>query len=280
MNQKSVTFDWATERGEKWRDRLSGMEAMLAPVDDPLIHALQLDRPCRIADIGCGGGGTALEIQRRAPRGSVVHGYDLSPALVEAARERASDAPSLEFLLADLGTAPPPAEPYDRLVSRFGILFFEDPPAAFGNLLSWLAPAGRIAFAVWGPPAENPWASSLREVLARHLDLPKPDPEAPGPFRYADVDRLIALLDLAGFGDLQVREWRHRLPIGGGLPAAEAARFALEAFSLGEVLADQGAALKETVHRDLTEHCSEHEENGTVLLGASVHLVTGSREAS
>src|SRR5215468_178759 len=80
--------DWAGARGEKWRGQADRMEATLAPIDEPLIAALHLDRPCRIADIGCGGGATTLEIRRRAPSGSVVHGYDISPALIELARSR------------------------------------------------------------------------------------------------------------------------------------------------------------------------------------------------
>src|ERR1700728_1917991 len=111
------------------------METMLTPVDEPLIRALSVDAPFRIVDIGCPGGGTTLEILRRAPAGSVVHGYDLSPALIEAARSRKRSAEdAVAFEVADMTTATPPEQPYDRLVSRFGIMFFDDPPAAFRNL--------------------------------------------------------------------------------------------------------------------------------------------------
>jgi len=154
MNENPAASDWAGARGEKWRDQLPRMEAMLAPIDDPLIKALDLDAGYRIADIGCGGGGTTLAIARRAPAGSEVHGYDISPALIEAARAREPDEPAVAFTLADVGTAPAPDQPYDRLVSRFVIMFYDDPPAAFANLarLAWgwrplrlrpLGPAGR-----------------------------------------------------------------------------------------------------------------------------------------
>ena len=149
MNENPSASDWALARGEKWRDQLTGMEAMLAPVDEPLIHALHLDAPYRVADIACGGGGTTLQILRRAPAGSVVHGFDISPALIELARDRAWPDGRIVFEIADVATAPAPAEPYDRLVSRFGVMFFDDPPVAFANLAPWLAPGGRFAFAVW-----------------------------------------------------------------------------------------------------------------------------------
>jgi trans-aconitate methyltransferase len=157
MKENSAASDWATARGEKWRTQLVGMEATLTPVDEPLIRALHLDVPCRIADIGCGGGGTTLEILRRAPVGSVVHGFDISPALIELALARKpSDERAIAFETADMATATAPEKPYDRLVSRFGIMFFDDPTAAFGNLVRWLAPVGRFAFAAWGPLAANP----------------------------------------------------------------------------------------------------------------------------
>jgi SAM-dependent methyltransferase len=273
--KEQPSADWNSARGEKWRAQLSGMEAMLMPIDEPLIRALQLDAPCRIADIGCGGGGTALEISRRAPAGSVVHGFDISPALIELARGRTRPGESaIGFETADMATATAPAEPYDRLVSRFGIMFFDDAPAAFANLVRWLAPGGRFAFAVWGSPADNPWMTSVREVTASLVDMPSTDPGAAGPFRYAEADKLLALLHRAGVGELDARDWRGALPIGGGLPAADAAKFALASFSSwGELR----AATRPPAHRLLTEPFATHDADGRVAPDASVHPRPGAR---
>jgi SAM-dependent methyltransferase len=255
------------------------MDAMLTPVDEPLIRALNLDAPCRIADIGCGGGGTTLEILRRAPAGSVVHGFDLSPALIELARScKRSDERAIAFEIADMATASAPEQPYDRLASRFGIMFFDDPPAAFANLVRWLAPGGRFAFAVWGRPAENPWMTSVRQVVAEIIGLPTLDPEAPGPFRYAEADKLLILLNRAGYGELDVGDWRGVLPIGGGLPAAEAANFALASFSsFGELLAEAGNEVLNAARKSLTARLSRHQRDGAVWMDACVHIFTGVR---
>lgn len=279
MNEPLTASDWVAARGEKWRDQLSGMEMMLTPVNEPLIRALHLDVSCRIADIGCGGGGTALEILRRAPAGSVVHGFDISRALIGLARDRARpDERTIAFEIADVATAPAPEVSYDRLVSRFGIMFFDDPPAAFANLVRWLVPGGRFAFAVWGRPAQNPWMATVREAVAEVVDVPSPDPEAPGPFRYAETDKLLNLLDRAGFGELDVRDWRGALLIGGGLPAAEAANFALASFSsFGELLAEAGEAALNDARQSLTARFSRHEQDGTVRMDACVHIFTGKR---
>jgi SAM-dependent methyltransferase len=271
--------DWAGARGEKWRGQIDGMEATLAPIDEPLISALHLERPCTIADVGCGGGGTTLEIRRRAPSGSVVHGYDISPALIEVARSRIPSADdAISFEIANVATAPAPSRPYDRLVSRFAIMFYDDPPAAFANLANWLVPGGRFAFAVWDRPANNPWFSTVRDIVTEIIDLPPLDPEAPGPFRYGVADTLLGLLDPAGFGDLEVRDWRGELALGGGLPAAEAATFSLASFSsFGELLAKAGEDAFDRARQALTTRFSTFERNGIVRLNTSVHVFTGSR---
>ncbi|MCH9648425.1 MAG: methyltransferase domain-containing protein [Deltaproteobacteria bacterium] len=278
MSENPASSDWAAGRGEKWRAQLFGMEPMLAPVDEPLIDALRLDQPCRIADIGCGGGGTTLEILRRAPVGSVVHGFDISPALIESALARSpSDEPAITFALADLETAPTPQEPYDRLVSRFGVMFYDHPPTAFAKLAGWLAPGGRFVFATWGSPAENPWMTSIREAVAEVIDVPPADPEAPGPFRYADGDKLLNLLRGAGFSDLEVLDWRGALPVGGGLPAQEAAHFALAASSIGALLAGAGDEALDAARQSLAERFHRHQQGGAVRMGACVHIFTGAR---
>jgi SAM-dependent methyltransferase len=249
---------------------------MLAPVDAPLIGALALDAPLRIADIGCGGGGTTLAIAARAQLGSAVHGFDISPALIDAARARAPSSNSaVTFSLADVGTLPAPDELYDRLVSRFGIMFYDDPPAAFANLARWLKPSARFAFAVWGPPPDNPWMTSVRDVASEIIDVPPPDPDAPGPFRYSNADKLLALLDQAGFGDLAVRDWRGLLALGGRLRAAEAADFALAAFSAGDLVAEADDEVRDAMRRSLAEHFARHEKDGAVRMDARVHIVTG-----
>jgi SAM-dependent methyltransferase len=277
MNENPTASDWSGARGEKWRAHLTGMEAMLTSVNEPLIRALDLRAPCRIADAGCGGGGTTLEILRRAPAGSIVHGFDLSPQLIDAARNRMpSGNGSIAFEIANMATAAPLGPQYDRMVSRFGVMFFDDPPAAFANLARWLAPRGRIAFAVWGPLAENPWMTTIRQSVAEVIDLPAPEPEAPGPFRYAEAGKLLTLLDPAGFGELNVRDWHGVLPIGGGLPAPEAANFALAAFSsFGELLAEAGDAALHSARKSLTARFSPHQANGVVQMNACVHIFTG-----
>jgi SAM-dependent methyltransferase len=253
------------------------MEATLAQIDEPLIQALQLDRGYRIAEIGCGGGSTALAILQRAPAGSVVQGVDIAPALIEVARARSRNQAGVSFDVADVA-ATVPKDPYDRLVSRFGIMSFDDPPAAFTNLLKWLVPGGRFAFATWGRPADNPWMSVVREVVAGIVDIEPPDPAGPGPFRYASTEGLVTLLDETGFAAVDVRDWEGELPIGGQLSVAQAVDFALASFSsFAEDLARAGDEAFRQAREEVTARFSNHYQDDAVRMAARVHIFTGAR---
>lgn len=263
-------YDWASGRGALWRDKLDGMEGLLAPIDVPFVEALALDAPCRIGEIACGGGGTTRAIAAAAPAGSEITGFDISPDLVAAATARAGDV--ARFVEADVSRYRPDS-PFERLASRFGVMFFEDPAAAFANLRHWLAPGGQLAFAVWGPAAEVGFMAQLRGTIASVMDVAASDPDAPGPCRYGDPAKLIALLEGAGFRDAASRTVHCSLPVPGDTPAAAAA-FLLASSSMAAPLADAPEEVRERAHARLTEVCARHMEDGRVRMPARVEIVT------
>lgn len=276
--QSPGASEWKAARGDKWLAALSGMEPTLRPIDEPLLAALRLDTTVRVADIGCGGGETTIAIARRAPAGSVVHGFDISPSLIDRARGRveAGDHGKVEFHVADMATAAPPGDRYDRITSRFGVMFFDDEPAAFANIARWLAPGGRVAFAVWSKPADNQWLDIAREIVGKHVEIPTPAPDAPGPFRYGDADKLRTLLTGAGLRDIEVEDWHGSLPIGGGGSPDDAASFALTSFSsFAELLGKAGPGVLEEARSSLAKAFAEYHRDGAVWMEATVHIVTG-----
>ncbi len=260
---------WDGARGAKWRATLTDMEAMLAPVDAPLLAALALEGAHRIADVGCGGGATTRALAARAPALARLEGFDVSAELVAAARACAHER--VAFTHADAATFVP-AERFDRLASRFGVMFFDAPEAAFANLARWLVPGGRFAFAVWGPAEENPWFGVVRDAVARAVSVPPIVETAPGPFRYGRGTAFTELLERTGFADVEVREWRGELGLGGG--AERAAAFALGGFgSFAELLARADARAR--VEAQLAAELRTHERAGEVRLGAHVRIVSG-----
>lgn len=281
MTTKELTQDdWAGERGDKWLAHIAGMEAMLEPVDAPLIAELALDTPVRVADIGCGGGRTSVKLLEAAPPGSSVLGFDISPALIETAQSRfRSREPAPGFTVMDVAGRIPDGR-FDRLASRFGVMFFGDPSAAFTRLVDWLVPGGRFAFAVWAEKEQNPWMLEIKRVIEQFVDVPRVDPDGPGPFRYADFEKFAALLRHSGFEQIRSNDWRGKLPIGGNLSPLEAAKFAISSFSsFVNLLEGAGPAALEIAERDLSERFRSFYRDGAVFMDASVHIVSGIRPA-
>ncbi len=116
-------------------------------------------------------------------------------------------------------------------------------------------------------------------MVAEIIDLPPLDPEAPGPFRHGEADKLLTLLGRAGYGELDVLDWRGVLPIGGGLPAAKPRISHSHPFlsSLGELLAEAGNEALNDARQSLTVRLSRHQQDGAVRMDACVHIFTGAR---
>lgn len=276
-SENPTSDDWAGARGEKWLAQAAGMEAMLAPIDAPLIDLLTLSGARRIADLACGGGGTTLALANAADTGAAVFGYDISPALVAYARQRATPhAPAPAFSVADSAQLTTDI-PFDRIASRFGTMFFADPPAAFANIARLLRPGGRFAFAVWGLPVDNQWMAIIRETIAQLIDLPAPPADAPGPMRYGKIETLVQLLVTAGFRDVATSQWRGTLAIGGGLPPRDAAKFAIHGMSVAEALTGHGPEYAERAVDLLAKRFDSFSSGGVVHLPAHVHFVHGTR---
>lgn len=243
--------DWQGERGVRWLRDMAGFEAMLQPLGEALMARAALAPGERVVDIGCGGGWTSRAAAAQVgPRGSVC-GVDISALLLREAARRAAAMPNLTFVRADASADAVPGAPFDRMISRLGVMFFVDPAAAFARLRRLLVPGGRMDWAVWGPKEDNPWMFGARAVTARHLELPPPDPGAPGPFTLTDRDRLADLLAGAGFVDIEIVEHRHHVAVGGAADPAAAADFAAGAFFFSDAIEAADAATRAAIHDDL-----------------------------
>jgi SAM-dependent methyltransferase len=221
-----------------------------------------------VLDVGCGCGGTTLELARRVgPRGRAL-GVDVSRPMLERARARAGGVANVSFLEADAQSAAFEAAPFDLVFSRFGVMFFSDPAAAFANLRRALRPGGRLSFVCWQRLADNPWVAVPLGALATQLPLPPPPPPgAPGPFAFADAERVAGLLGAAGFAGVVRDDVRETLRLGGGdLDAA--VDFALEIGPASAALreADAGPELRARVAAAVRDALAPFAAGGAVRL--------------
>jgi SAM-dependent methyltransferase len=269
--------DWAGEMGERWLANIDRFEGMIAPAGAGLMAHAGFSGGERVIDIGCGAGGTTIEIGERVGSGGSALGVDISSVLIAEAerRARAADADNVRFLAADATTAKPEGSPFDRMFSRFGSMFFEQPAAALANLRSMLRAGGRADLGVWAPPRENLWVAGLVGTLRRFIELPEQPPHAPGPFAFDDPDYVRPLLEGAGFERISFTTWRGEQLVGGaGSNGASAADFALNALSFGRAMEDQSPQLRAEVLAALTEMFAAHETPHGVRMPATAWLIT------
>jgi len=167
-----------------------------------LLDALELQPGEQVLDIGCGGGAGTIECARIVGANGHVTGVDISDALLHVAHGRAADAKvhNITFVEADAQTDPFPGEPFDVATSKFGVMFFDDPVAAFTNIRRHLKSDGRLAFACFQSGGRNPWhAGATLQQFAPHPPPLAPGQIRPGPFSLGDAKTTTALLERAGF---------------------------------------------------------------------------------
>jgi len=269
--------DWGGDMGRTWLENLPRFEGMIAPIGAALLTHAAFKPGERVIDIGCGGGGTTINIGRSVSPGGQAVGLDISPDLIRAANARASLGTQSEvrFVCADAATATVTGGPFDRLFSRFGSMFFADPAAGFRNLRRMVRDGGRIDLAVWAPPQENEWMATIQATLAPFVTPPDspPDPRAPGPFALADTDYLTGLLTQAGFGAPEITPCACSLPVGGPATSAQdAARFVLTATHAGRLVAE--ARQEEAIGALADAFAPHHVPGKGVLIGGKAWLVT------
>jgi SAM-dependent methyltransferase len=188
---------WNEVNAPRWLRLREPMTRPLLPWGMDALEALMPRRGDLALDVGCGYGDMTAELARRT--GNAL-GVDVCEPFLEIARAEAVEGS--RYLLADAQTHRF-EEQFDLLYSRFGVMFFEDPLAAFANLRSALRPGARIALAVWGTWQENEWARIPLEVLRQYLPAPAPS-QGPGPFSLGNPDALARLLADAGFGQVSI----------------------------------------------------------------------------
>jgi SAM-dependent methyltransferase len=205
MSDQQSDF-WNGAGGDAWVAMQPVLDRMFAGLAELLADAAAERGAERVLDVGCGAGASTLAIARRFGAAATCTGVDISGPMIAAAKERvAYDDHPPRFLLADASTHSFKEGEFDLLVSRFGVMFFDDPVIAFARLRGAIAVGGGLRFICWRSPEENPFLTTGAQATAHLLpEMPPREPGAPGPFAFAEVGRAADVLAAAGWEGIEI----------------------------------------------------------------------------
>jgi SAM-dependent methyltransferase len=200
---------WNSSMGMKWVNYQRELDACFSAVNNRLFEHAKIVPGETALDIGCGAADLTLEISTHVGSAGHVTAVDISRVLLDFAIERARklDRENIEFILADAQNHIFEPGRFDLILSRFGVMFFNDPVAAFRNLKDALQPGGRIVFACWADVELNPWFQIPKLAAIRQLGQPAiTDPRAPGPMAFSEQDYVKDILTEAGLENIAIQE--------------------------------------------------------------------------
>jgi len=245
---------WNEELGQRWAREQGRLDASIAPFGAAALKAAAAREGECVLDVGSGCGDTSLFLAKAVSPGGEVLGVDVSAPMLARADARAAEEglQNVRFAQGDASSAKL-GGPFDLLFSRFGVMFFDDPPKAFEHMRSAMKPGGRMVFVCWRSFAENEWARLPAAAAISVLGPPSTpgDPFAPGPFAFADAARLRAILEGAGWREVASEPFD--APMNMGSDVADAAWWSTQMGPAGAMLREAGEDKRNAVIAALTQ---------------------------
>ncbi|MBA4164691.1 MAG: methyltransferase [Erythrobacter sp.] len=271
--------EWQGRVGKSWATEWQRTDRSFVQLTAELGRRLGKLEIGRALDVGCGAGELSLVLARRMPDAQVL-GVDVSPDLVAVANQRSAGLANVRFELADASVWRPAqdARP-DLIMSRHGVMFFADPVAAFRNLHQACAPGARLMFSCFRGIEHNPFFAEVGGLLPAGAVAFPSDSHAPGPFAFADSERVERILAQAGWCDIACEPFDFAMVAGAGeFPIEDAVAYFSRIGPAARAMAGMEADERAAIQARLAGLASRHLNDGIVALGASAWIVTAARD--
>ena len=274
QNADQIAY-WNGPGGQRWASRQAAQDIVLQPVLDLLIDRAAPKAGERIVDVGCGSGASTNGFATKVGPSGHVFGVDVSGPMLERARQSTPKDAPVTYALADATVYPFDPASFDLLASRFGVMFFADPVVSFANLHKALKPSGRLAFACWQEPRENPFFMAPLQAVYKHVPkLPQLGPEDPGPFSFASESRVKRILGEAGFSDVAMEPCRVELDVATGRGIDAAIQGALEIGPASRALEGHPDEVRSAAIASMREALAPFVKGDSVPLPGAIWIVT------
>lgn len=258
---------WNGASGQSWVEAQELLDEMFAPFEDLLVEAAATKSPRRVLDVGCGTGSTSLAVKRRlGPDGECV-GVDISQPMLELARARAKRAQlQVDFICANAEEHAFDQRSFDLIISRFGVMFFNDSIRAFENLRRSARENADLCVIAWRSVSENPFMTAAERAVAAILpDLAARDLDGPGQFRFAESKRVRHILERSGWTEIDIRP----IDVECRFPEGELVRYVTRLGPLGRVMRESDEETKARLLAAVRPAFDPYVQGGVVRFSAA-----------
>ena len=264
-----------TNFSQVWVDHQAKLDASFTPVLDEVFNRADIKAGDNVLDIGCGTGTSTVQAAERVGDTGRATGVDISAPMIDRARIVAEASANATFQVSDAASSSFDTGPFDRVISRFGTMFFNNSVGAFTNILKGLRPGAQLTMACWSHLDANPWFLSPLRAAREVLGAPPPvDPDAPGPLAFRDIDRVTGILARAGFVDVSGQPVELRLTPPGTLDevAYQCSLIGPAARTMEHFNGDESNLLEIAKH--VAEDYKDFVEGDAVLVPAEINYFT------
>jgi SAM-dependent methyltransferase len=263
--------EWQGRVGDSWAAQWPRTDRSFSALTAKLVAAIaEFGDAHRVVDIGCGAGELSIKLRDAFPNAALL-GLDISPELIAVAKQRATDRAQLDFAVADTATWQNPAFVSDLYVSRHGVMFFDDPVAAFSNLAASATPEARMVFSCFRAPAENAWAAEIGKLLPHN---PGADPRAPGPFAFADREYVKGILAAAQWTNIEFEAVDFDYIAGAGVdPVGDALDFFRHIGPAARAIRTLEGAARSNFLEQLRDVIAAHRQGEAICFRAAAWIV-------